>query len=72
MIPRLKSRIMLREKDLFWTRYMPRLGTQPFRMDWAFGMEADYAAITPEEISALARKFLVREKALVVIGTAGP
>jgi hypothetical protein len=51
---------------------MPRLATQPFRLEWAGQIEADFAAVTASELSALAAKYLVRAKSLTVIGTAKP
>ncbi len=51
---------------------LPRLATEPFRLAWAANLEADYAAVTPGEMSALAARYLVRAKAVTVIGIAKP
>ena len=62
----------LQRNDWWASVVMPRLATQPFRLQWAGQIEADFAAVTASELSALAAKHLVRAKSLTVIGTAKP
>ena len=40
--------------------------SQPYRLDWARGRDADYASIKLAEINALAKKHLGRENAAQV------
>lgn len=42
---------------------------QPQRLDWARSMKSDYASIKPEEMTALAKEYLGKEKAVKVIVT---
>ncbi len=71
--PAVKSLAARIQRNDWWAGVvMPRLATQPFRLDWARDIETDYQAITAAELSALARRYLVRSAALVVIGVAQP
>jgi zinc protease len=70
-IPVVKGLAARLQRNDWWAGVvMPRLATQPFRLTWAGQIEADFAAVTPNELSVLASKYLVRAKALTVIGTA--
>jgi zinc protease len=71
--PLVKGLAARKQRNDWWlTTVMPRLATQPFRLTWAKGLESDIQSITAVELSALAKRFLVRDQALVVIGTATP
>ena len=73
LTPVRKSLASRKQRNDWWAGVvLPRLATQPFRLAWAAGLEADFAAVTPAEISALAARYLVRAKAITVIGVAKP
>lgn len=67
--PILKSITVQRQQNQYWMgSVFDRAASQPFRIDWAGTMEEEYAAMTAEELSALARQYLDNDKALQVIG----
>jgi zinc protease len=67
--PIIKNLTALRQQNQYWLgSVLSRCASQPFRIEWADGMEADYAAITSAEIAALAKRYLVNAKALQVVG----
>mgnify|MGYP000549845057 CR=1 FL=1 len=66
--PMLTSISERRRQNGWWLGLLARASEQPFRMDWQAGIEADIKAATPAELTALAKTFLVPEKALIVIG----
>lgn len=71
--PLVKGLAARKQRNDWWAGVvLPRLATQPFRLEWARGIETDFAAVTADELSGLATKFLVRSRALTVIGVAGP
>jgi len=53
----------LRENSYWIGTVMAQSQEQPYRLDWARNREKDYAAITLEEINALAKKYLGRKNA---------
>jgi zinc protease len=68
-VPVVKNIAVQRSQNQYWLgSVLDRAAAQPFRVDWAATMEADYAAITADEISALARQYLDNDQALQVIG----
>lgn len=59
----------LRKRNDWWLgTVLTNAPIQPFRLDWSKTLETDYAAITAEELRALAQKFLADERRIVVIG----
>ena len=71
--PLVKGLAARKQRNDWWLgTVLPRLATQPFRLEWAKGLEADIQSINAAELSVLAKRFLVRDQALVVIGTAAP
>ncbi len=67
--PIIKNLAALRQQNQYWLgSVLSRCASQPFRITWADGMEADYAAITSAEIAALAKRYLINDKALQVVG----
>lgn len=67
--PMVRNLVALRQRNQYWLNsVMQRCQEQPFRLQWSSEMEADYAAITPAEISALAKQYLLNAKAFQVIG----
>ena len=67
--PIIKNLRALRQQNQYWLgSVLARCASQPFRIAWADGMEADYAAITSAEIGELAKRYLVNGKALQVVG----
>ncbi|MFM2090208.1 MAG: hypothetical protein RLZZ127_697 [Planctomycetota bacterium] len=71
--PMLKSFAATKARNDWWLNtVLARSTRQPFRIDWAGTIETDVAAATVEELRALAREILVPERAIVLVGTAGP
>ncbi len=67
--PAVRSLAAYRQKNEYWLgSVLGRAPEQPFRLDWANNMEADYAAISAADLSVLAKKYFAPEKALIVIG----
>ena len=57
--PRMSSlKASLRDNNYWLSTVMAQSQAQPYRLDWASNRDADYAAITVEEINALANKYL--------------
>jgi zinc protease len=68
MAPIIKNLSAQRQQNQYWMNaVLDRIVQQPFRMEWANDMEADYQAITAEELSALAARYLDNSKTLQVI-----
>ena len=66
--PLVKNLGAQRQQNSYWLgQVLMRCQQQPFRIAWAQTMEADFAAVSPPELSALAARYLVA-KPLVVIG----
>ena len=66
--PLVKNLGAQRQQNSYWLgQVLMRSQQQPFRIAWAQSMEADFAAVTPAELSALAARYLVG-KPLVVVG----
>ena len=57
----------LRNNGYWLNTVMAQCQSEPYRLDWARGRDADYASIKLAEINALARKHLGRENAAQVI-----
>jgi zinc protease len=69
LTPTLKRLATMRQQNSYWLyTVMSRGQVQPQRIEWAKSMEADFASITTEEVSALAKKYLINDKAFQVIG----
>jgi zinc protease len=68
-IPGLRGVAERRRQNGWWLGLLARAPEQPFRMEWQKGLEADLQSATSEELTALARTYLVPGKALIVIGT---
>ncbi len=67
-IPIIKNMTAQRQQNQYWMRsVLSEIAQQPFRLAWANNMEADYAVINAEELSLLAKQFLINDKALQVI-----
>jgi zinc protease len=67
-LPILKSIAVQRQQNQYWMgSVFDRAAWQPFRVDWAGTMEADYTGMTAAELSALAKQYLDNDKALQVI-----
>lgn len=67
--PNLKQIADRRRNNTWWLGILTRAHEQPFRLEWQAQLAADIAAATPDELTALARTYLLPEKALIVIGT---
>jgi zinc protease len=68
-VPIIKSIGVQRQQNQYWLgSVFDRSATQPFRVEWATTMEADYANMTAAELSELAKQYLDNDKALQVIG----
>ena len=67
--PMLRSIAEQRRQNGWWLGVLSRSHEQPFRLEWQQGLEADLQAATAEELAALAKTYLVKAKALIVIGT---
>ena len=60
----------LRQKNSYWLNsVLTGAARHPEQLDWARSFEADYAAVKMDEISALARKYLVNDRAAAIILT---
>lgn len=59
----------LQRNDWWLNTVMARLATQPFRLEWARSMQTDIAAVTPAELSVLAKRYFINAKAVTVIGS---
>ena len=58
----------LRQTNTYWLHSVLSASRRiPQQLDWARTIEEDYAAINAEEIQELAQKYLVNDKAAVVI-----
>ncbi len=58
----------LRQTNTYWLdSVLTGAGRHPQQLDWSRTFEKDYAAITPEEIAVLARRYLVQDSAAVII-----
>ena len=65
----LKSVAEKKQSNEWWfSTVLPYAGWQPFRMFWAGGIEQDYQAITADQVSALAKKYLLDTNVFVVVG----
>ena len=70
--PLLRSIAERRRQNGWWLGLLVRGCEQPFRLEWQQGLEADILAVSPAELADLAKLYLIREKALIVIGTSAP
>jgi zinc protease len=70
--PMLRSIAEQRRQNGWWLGILSRGLEQPFRLEWQKGLEADLQAATAGELAALAKTYLVKDKALIVIGVAKP
>ena len=63
----------LRDNDYWLTTVMARCQADPQRLDLARNRAQDYASITLDEVNALARQYLTRDKALqgLIVATEG-
>lgn len=60
----------LRQKNSYWLNsVLTGAARHPEQLDWARSFEADYAAVKMDEISDLARKYLVNDRAAAIILT---
>ncbi|MBN8526069.1 MAG: hypothetical protein J0M02_12105, partial [Planctomycetes bacterium] len=66
--PMLRSIAERRRQNGWWLGLLARAPEQPFRMQWQATLEQDIAAATPAELQDLAKRYLVADKALIVIG----
>jgi zinc protease len=67
--PVVKSLAAQRQQNQYWLgSVLSRAAAQPFRLDWAATMEADYDAITAAELSDLAKRYLDNDRAFQVVG----
>ena len=58
----------LRQTNTYWLNsVLTGAGRYPQQLNWSRSFEKDYAAITAEEITALARRYLVQDNAAVII-----
>jgi zinc protease len=65
----LKSVAEKKQSNEWWfSIVLPYAGWQPFRMFWAGGIEQDYQSITADQVSALAKKYLVDTNVFAVVG----
>lgn len=68
--PVMTSIATIRRQNAYWAdRVLLHAGSQPFRMAWATTMEDDYKAITAAELNGLAKRYLVNERTVQVVGT---
>lgn len=58
---------MLRRNGYWLNTVLSRSKKYPQQLDWNRSIMEDYAAITPEEVSHLAKKYLIDEKAAVIV-----
>lgn len=66
--PLVKNLAAQRQQNSYWlSQVLMRSQQQPFRLEWAESMEADFASITPADLTALAARYLAAEP-LVVVG----
>jgi len=63
---------VLRRDDWWLGTILARPDQQALRLGWADTIVTDHAAITPGELSALAKQVFVRERTLVVVATCQP
>jgi zinc protease len=62
----------LRQKNEYWLNsVMTGAARHPEQLDWARTFESDYAAIKVEEISMLARKYLIDDHAATILLSPG-
>lgn len=67
--PIVKNIAAQRQQNQYWLgSVFDRSAVQPFRREWAETMESDYAVMTAQELSELAKQYLINDKALQVIG----
>jgi len=60
----------LRQKNSYWLNsVLTGAARHPEQLEWARSFETDYAAVQIEEIAALARKYLVNDRAATIILT---
>lgn len=64
--PLVKELGAIRQTNRFWFRAADEAQNRPFRLDWLAGQEADYAAVTAEDLSALAKIHLAGAPVTVV------
>jgi zinc protease len=58
----------LRQKNVYWLNsVLTGAARHPEQLDWARTFESDYAAIRKEEISALARQYLIDDDAATIV-----
>ena len=62
----------LRQTNTYWlNNVLTGAGRYPQQLDWSRSFEKDYSAITADEITALAHRYLVQENAAVIILSPG-
>jgi zinc protease len=67
--PMVKNLAAYRQRNQYWLgTVLEKVQEQPFRLDWAGSMEADYGAITVNDVNDLAKRYLDNAKSLQVIG----
>ena len=57
----------MRRDNKYWSMNVLRnCQEHPERLDWARSFESDFKSITKDELHALAKEYLVSDKALVI------
>ncbi len=67
LTPRIGMLAKSKRSNSYWLgAVVARSQTEPFRLDWARGRDADYRNIKLEEINALAKKYLGNERSMIL------
>jgi zinc protease len=72
LLPLLNGLEQQLRSNAYWLQTVVSLSQeQPRRIEWARSMKEDYSSIKPEEVTALAKEYFGKEKAVEVIVTNG-
>lgn len=65
--PQLQQLVQMRRDNKYWlTRVLVNAQSQPYRLDWSRSLMDDFSGIKKEELEALAKQYLNKEKSLTI------
>lgn len=68
LTPMVRNLAAYRNQNAYWANMVAlRSVSEPYRLDWASSMEADYSAISTDDLSALAAEILANDPLAVVV-----
>ncbi len=65
--PQMQQLVQMRRDNKYWlTRVLVNAQAQPYRLDWCRSLIDDFSGIKKEEIEALAKQYLGKEKSITI------